>query len=72
MFPLQRKDRTYYHFDASDALSSIVDRNGNILTYAYDGAGRLSTITDTVGRVFTLQYDAGGHVIELDIPGTQV
>jgi len=59
------KDQTQYNFNTGGKLTSIVDRNGNILTLAYDGSSRLSTITDPFGRAFTLGYDGSNRIISL-------
>lgn len=58
---------------AQGKVSSIVDRNGNALTFAYDGAGRLVTITDTLGRAVTVAYTPAGRVASVtDFTGRQV
>jgi YD repeat-containing protein len=47
---------------AQGKISSIVDRNGNAITFGYDVLGRLVTITDTLARNLTLAYTADGHI----------
>jgi len=46
-------------------LTSIVDRNGNTMTFGYNASGRLSTITDTLGRVITIAYNAQNFISSL-------
>jgi RHS repeat-associated protein len=46
------------------AIKSVVDQNGNTISYAYDtttgpAAGRLTEITDTRGRKVEFVYDSG-------------
>ncbi|MGP4012750.1 golvesin C-terminal-like domain-containing protein [Streptomyces sp. 4N124] len=60
---LTRPDRTRFFFDCHGYLSSIVDKNGNTLTFTYDerpSLGRntkfLRSITDAAGRE-TLRID---------------
>lgn len=60
-------------------ISSIIDRNGNALTFDYDGAtGRLTTIHDTLDTVgnpreYTIAYNADGFISSLtDFTGRQV
>ncbi|HEU5110217.1 MAG TPA: DNRLRE domain-containing protein, partial [Micromonosporaceae bacterium] len=49
-------------FTADGRLSSVVDPDGRIQTYAYDGGGKLATITDVAsGRKLHLTW-TGGHV----------
>jgi len=58
---------------AAGKISTIVDRNGNALSFAYDGVGRLSSITDTFGRQVTLQYNPSGFIESVtDFAGRQV
>jgi RHS repeat-associated protein len=66
-YELLRRDQVRYHFNATGALISETDRNGNALTLAYTG-GDLTTITDTVGRVATLSYDASHRLTGLAAP----
>lgn len=59
-------------------ISSIVDRNGNAMTFNYDGLGRLVTIHDTLdtlahGRDITIAYNPDGFVSSVtDWTGRQV
>ncbi len=47
---------------AQGKIQSIVDRNGNVVSFAYNGIGRLVTITDTLGRPITVAYTTEGRV----------
>jgi RHS repeat-associated protein len=57
-FDLTRRDQVVYSFDASGQLTSLVDRNGNALSFTY-ASGVLAQITDTVGRQITLTHTNG-------------
>ncbi|MBK8558503.1 hypothetical protein [Candidatus Amarobacter glycogenicus] len=61
-----------YNFSAAGVLTSIVDLNGNTITFAYDGSGRLSTVTDPDGRVLTLAYNGSGLLASVTAPGSAV
>ncbi|HEY7165683.1 MAG TPA: tandem-95 repeat protein [Candidatus Binatia bacterium] len=54
-------DGTKVNFNAQGLQASVVDRNGNTMTYAYNGSGRLSSLTDPAGLVTTLSY--GGNLL---------
>ncbi|HXH26046.1 MAG TPA: RHS repeat-associated core domain-containing protein, partial [Vicinamibacterales bacterium] len=47
---------------AEGMIGSIVDRNGNAMTFSYDGAGRLVTIRDDLNRPYTLTYNTAGRL----------
>jgi RHS repeat-associated protein len=49
------------------ALSRIVDRHANELSFTYDGRGRLVTVTDPFRRTLQLSYDAVHRLIGLDV-----
>ncbi len=59
-------------------LSSIIDRNGNTMTFDYDGLGRLMTIHDTLdteahNRDITIAYNSDGFIQSVtDWTGRQV
>ncbi|NIK56120.1 DNRLRE domain-containing protein [Kribbella shirazensis] len=57
-----RPDGTRFYFNQDTGRqTSVVDRNGNTMTYAYDTSGRLTTVTDASNRqVLTLGYEPGG------------
>ena len=48
--------------DAPGMISSIVDRNGNTLSFAYDALGRMTTVTDALGRDVHYAYDGQGRL----------
>src|SRR5690606_17503690 len=56
-------------------LISMVDRNGNTMTFEYDDEsdfGKLTKVTDTNGRDYTFSYDSSGRLTQIDdfISGT--
>ncbi len=78
-FRLTFPDTSQWNFKALDAspaagkIASIVDRNGNSLTFLYDGTGKLTTVTDTLGRNITIGYDPSGRIATVtDFAGRQV
>lgn len=77
-FTLTFADQGQWHFHPLNGspqagkLSSIVDRNGNIMTLQYDGSGRLTTITDTLGRNVTVAYTGSNIASVTDFAGRQV
>jgi RHS repeat-associated protein len=52
---LYKPSGTTYNFDSSGKLKTIVDKNGNTITFSYEGS-LMKNITDTVGRVAYLSY----------------
>lgn len=63
-FVATRPDRIQYRFNAGGQLASIVERNGNAITYAYD-QGHLAQITDPVGRTTSLSHDSHGRLTSI-------
>jgi len=72
-YKMTHADRTISTFAALDGsaaegkITSIVDRNGNTMTFDYDVAGRLITIHDTLdtpahNRDITVTYGANGFI----------
>ncbi|TCC03977.1 DNRLRE domain-containing protein [Kribbella soli] len=57
-----RPDGTRFYFDSTTLRqTSVVDRNGNTMSFSYDTSGRLTTVTDARNRqVLTLGYESGG------------
>ena len=45
-FERRLADGTIYLFDANGLQTSIIDRNGNTISFGYDASDRLTTITD--------------------------
>ncbi|MFI6675253.1 DNRLRE domain-containing protein [Kribbella sp. NPDC050470] len=58
---LSRPDGTRFFFDSTTRRqTSVVDRNGNTMSFSYDTLGRLTTVIDASGRqVLTLGYVTG-------------
>jgi YD repeat-containing protein len=66
-----RPDGTRFYFNSTTRRqTSVVDRNGNKMSFSYDASGRLTTVTDARNRqVLTLGHDAAGLVWIRDISG---
>lgn len=66
-----RPDGTRFFFNSDTGRqTSVVDRNGNTLSFNYDAGGRLTSVTDASSRiVLTLGYDTAGLVWIRDISG---
>lgn len=47
---------------AAGKIKSIVDRNGNTMSFEYDSAGRLVTIRDDLDRPYAIKYTAAGRI----------
>jgi RHS repeat-associated protein len=67
-FTLEKKDQTKYNFNTFGRLDTIVDKNGNTISFGYDTDGNLTVITDTVGRTITLTYDADNRITQITDP----
>jgi len=67
-FRLTRKDRLQWKFNASGKLTSIVDLNGNSISFSYDASGRLSSLADPSGRTISFAYDANGFLASITDP----
>ena len=66
-YTLKKKNLTSYNFDATYHLASIVDKNGNTLTFTYTSA-HLTQATDTAGRNIAFTYDASNRIITITDP----
>ena len=60
-FALRLKDGSVYTFadTVSKRVTSIADRNNNILAFTYNGEGRLASISDASGRTIRLSWTGG-------------
>ncbi|WP_243375334.1 RHS repeat-associated core domain-containing protein [Geotalea sp. SG265] len=63
---LTQKDGTKYNFASSGSINSIVDRNGNAVTFAYIN-GILSSVTDPAGGRAQFTY-AANHLTSITDP----
>ncbi len=59
-------------FNTSGQLASVVDINGNTVTFAYNGLGDLTSITDPVSKAITFGYDGNNRLATLTDPGSRV
>jgi RHS repeat-associated protein len=66
-----RPDGTRFFFDQDTGLqTSVVDRNGNTMSFSYDADGRLTTVRDaSLRNALTLGYDTAGLVWIRDLSG---
>jgi RHS repeat-associated protein len=67
-YKLRGKHGTEKFFDLTGKIISIVDRNGNAITFEYTG-DYLTKIIDTVGREYSLLYDPDNHLASITTPG---
>ncbi len=68
-YTLTRKDQVALGFDSSGKLTSMVDRNGQGLSFAYS-SGHLSTVTDASSRQMTLAYTSN-ELTSITLPGSR-
>jgi YD repeat-containing protein len=76
-YSLTMKDGTIFWFDPTGRPTSIVDRNGNTLTFnlgtAGTGLGRIVSMTDSASaRVMSIEWDANGHVASVSTSPVRV
>ncbi|MBP2000771.1 RHS repeat-associated protein [Paenibacillus shirakamiensis] len=65
---LTTADQYKYVFNTAGYLTSMQDRNGNIVKIDVDSTGKVVKITDTVGRVYTVTYNAAGYLTMITDP----
>jgi YD repeat-containing protein len=57
--------------DSSGNITTVVDPEGHVWTFAYKGQGMISNITDQFGRASTFSYDASNNLVaQTDMGGT--
>jgi RHS repeat-associated protein len=66
-YRLTRRDQVKYLFASDGRLTSLVDRNGQGLTFTYT-SGNLTSIFDNAGRETALTYTIGNKVRKLSLP----
>ena len=66
-FVITHKDGIKYIFSQDGKIASIVDRNGNAITFAYTN-GNLTAVTDPAGRVAALMYNADNRISAIHDP----
>lgn len=67
-FTFTHKDGLKYNFYGINKIASIVDRNGNIVTFTYNTDGDLTTITDSAGRTTALSYNSDHRIATINDP----
>jgi len=70
-FLLTKTNGTVYSFNENNRIASIIDRNGNSLTFSYDGDD-LVEIVESSGRVTILSYDGKGELVSVTDPAGRV
>src|SRR5439155_13810961 len=65
-------DGTKYNFTAGGDQASLVDRNGNTVSYAYNANHDPTSITDSYGLVTQLAYNAQGYVNSITDPAGRI
>src|SRR3989338_4682491 len=68
LFKWRKEHGTVYNFNASNKLSTIIDRVGNKLQLNYDASGKLTNVTDDSGRSLSFTYDAQGLIQTVSDP----
>ena len=67
------KDETAIHFNAAGYQTSVVDTDGQVLSYSYDTQNRLIGVLAPDGGLTTLAYDPGsGLLSSITEPGGRV
>ena len=66
-FTITEKDGLKRNFAANGLATTIIDRNGNTISFSYT-SGKLSSITDANGRTALFSYDADGKLISITDP----
>ena len=52
-------------YDTAGRMTSITDRNDNVMQFQYDVLGRLTQVIDTLGRPIDYTYDANGRLTQV-------
>ncbi len=61
-------DEEKHHFSSGGQITSVVDRNGNKISFAYDSFGSVASVTDTQGRVTTFTLNSVGMISSITDP----
>jgi RHS repeat-associated protein len=68
-YTLTARDQSKTNFNAAGFVTSLVDRNGNTLTFTWNGS-LPTTVTDAAGRQYTLTV-TNGQVTQINAPGSR-
>ncbi|WP_240903755.1 DNRLRE domain-containing protein [Chengkuizengella sediminis] len=71
-YTITNADGTKTSFNTNGKISSIVDPNGNTISYVYDAADKLTSIQDNAGRVTTYAYHTNGLVSSITDPANRI
>lgn len=66
-YTLTNRQQGRYLFGSNGQLTSIVDKNGNVVSLSYTG-GNPTTMVDPFGRTLTLAYDSNNHITQVSDP----
>jgi len=87
LYKLTTKGGYIYNLDQSFGITSVIDPNGNTLTYTNDGIfhsdgksvlftrdglGRITDVTDPMGNIIQYQHDGNGDLQSVTDAGTNV
>jgi RHS repeat-associated protein len=67
-----KQDKTTQNFNAQGRLISIIDKNGNALSFNYDTTGKLLNISDPNGKKIEFGYNPAGKVSSVTLPDRRV
>ena len=70
-FVLAKAQDTEITFDTTGRVTSLADRNENVIQYIYNGSGRLMRIAGPGDRAIVLGYNVGGRVTQASGPGAR-
>ena len=59
LYRLVERFGTEYRFNSNGLVSSIVDADGNTMSFAYNAQTNLQTVTDSYSRALTFSYTSG-------------
>jgi RHS repeat-associated protein len=66
------KDGNVEEYNPSGYMTSVKDKNTNIISLSRDTANRLTSITGPKGRVITLAYDTSDRISQITVPDGKI